>query len=339
MKTAIILLTLTMSSIATAQSALREQLHREAQQYQATVAEAANTFLNQRLPVERRLKAIEPHAALYDEKQIAQFRNVVADEQEPDEIRAAALARIIEYVPNDDRIGRLVIKWLGNPKDPIVLRRAALRTDSALAFEHMQLPEVYQKMLEDPEPEFRLYAFSRLVPHGDARAQQLLIAGLQNPRAALLPAPVAIAILSTAPKSDALPTLLEVAQNTKDEAARVEAIRLLGGYEPARKTLVDISRNAGEKDDARAAALSALYAGDREHIVEYATPILTSEASPNLQALAIQMTTSVRQNMTYRFKAKRADSYDRLVEKISREGAPEVRKAAQVYIETVRPKY
>ena len=244
------------------------------------------------MPVESRLKAIEPHSALYDEKQIVQFRRVVADEQEPPEIRAAALARIVEYVPNDDRIGGLIIKWLGEPKDPIVLRRAALLTDSALAFEHMQMPEVYQRMLNDPQPEFRLYAFSRLVPHGDARAQQMLIAGLQNPRDALLPAPAAIAILSTAPKSDALPTLLEVARNTKDEAARVEAIRLLGGYEPARKTLVDISRNATEKDDARAAALSALYAGDREHIVEYATPILTSESSPNLQALAIQMTTA-----------------------------------------------
>ena len=156
----------------------------------------------------------------------------------------------------------------------------------------------------------------------------------------MLPAPTAIAILSTAPKSEALPTLLEVAQNTNDPATRVEAIRVLGGYEPARKTLIDISRNAGEKDDARAAALSALYAGDRDNIVQYATPILTSgETSPALQTLAIQMTTNVRQAMTYRFNAKRADVYDRLVARLAREGAPQVRKAAQTYIETVRPRY
>ena len=43
--------------------------------------------------------------------------------------------------------------------------------------------------------------------------------------------------------------------------------------------------------------------------------------------------------MTYRVNAKRADSYDRLVQKLSREAAPEVRKAAQAYVETVRPKY
>jgi len=340
MKTATILLTLMMASIATAQSALRQQLEAEAVQYQATVAEAANVFLNQRLEPERRLKAIEPHAALYDEKQIVQFRRVVADEQEPPEIRAAALARITEYVPNDERIGRLILAWLGNPRETMVLRRAALRADSALAFEHMQMPEVYQKMLDDPEQEFRLYAYSRLVPNGDARAQQKLIEGLKNPEAAPLPAATAIAILSTAPKSEALPTLLELVENRKDEVARISALRLLGGYEPARKTLVEISRNARESDDARAAALSALYAGDRDNIVQYATPILTSgDSSPALQTLAIQMTTNVRQNMTYRFKAKGADSYDRLVEKLSRDGAPQVRKAAQAYIETVRPKY
>lgn len=296
-------------------------------------------FLNQRLSPERRLKAIEPHAALYDEKQIAMFQRVVADEQEPPEIRAAALARVTEYVPGDERISRLIINWLGNPRETPVLRRAALRADSALAFEHMQMPEVYKKMLEDPDPEMRVYAFSRLVPHGDARAQQMLIEGLKNPEAAPLPAPLAIAILSTAPKSEALPTLFEVAQNTRDEAARIEAIRLLGGYAPARKTLVDISRNAGEKDETRAAALSALYAGDRDNIVQYATPILTAEASPELRSLAIQMTTSVRQDMKYRFNAKSADAYDRLIEKLSRDDAPQVRKAAQTYIETVRPKY
>lgn len=339
MKRVIILLTLMMPLVAAAQSTLRVQLDREARQYQATVAEAANVFLNRQLPAETRLEAIAPHAALYDEKQIAQFQAVVLDPEEKPEIRAAALARIVEYVPNNERVGRLIYQWLGDPKEPLVLRRAALITDSTLAFEHMQLPEVYQRMLTDPQQDFRLYAFSRLVPSGDARAQQLLIDGLKKPESAPLPGPAAIAILSTAPKSDALPTLLEVAQTTKDEETRIEALRLLGGYEPARKTLVDVSRNVSEKDGARAAALSALYAGDREHIVQYATPILTAQASPELRSLAIQMTTSVRQAMTYRVNAKSADSYDRLVQKLSREGDPQVRKAAQTYVETVRPKY
>lgn len=339
MKRAIIILTLLMPLAAAAQSTLRVQLDREARQYQATVAEAANAFLNRRLPAESRLKAIEPHAALYDEQQIAQFQNVVLDPEEPPAIRAAALARIVEYVPNNERLGRLINQWLGDPKEPLVLRRAALSADSTLAFEHMQMPEVYQRMLDDPLPELRLYAFSRLVPRGDARAQQLLIDGLRKPESARLEAPAAIAILSTAPKSEVLPTLYDIVQSTKDEATRVEAIRLLGGYAPARKTLVDITRNASEKDPARAAALSALYAGDRENIVQYAAPILSAEASPDLQSLAIQMTTSVRQAMSYRVNAKHADSYDRLVEKLSREGDPQVRKAAQTYVETVRPKY
>ena len=61
-----------------------------------------------------------------------------------------------------------------------------------LSFSSMDVPDVYQKMLEDPEPEFRLIAFTKLIVHGDARAQQKLIEGLENPQVALLPAPDAI---------------------------------------------------------------------------------------------------------------------------------------------------
>lgn len=340
MKTAIFLLTLVMPSIGFAQDTSRAALLRQVEERRATVAEAAETFLNRRLSAERRLAAIAPYPVLFDEKQIARVISVVADAQEPPEIRAAALDRVVEYVPNDERLVRLVNEWLGNPRETPVLRRAALRTDSTLAFEHMHITDVHRKMLDDPDPEFRVYAFSRLVPNGDARAQQKLIAGLENPESASVPAPVAITILSTAPKIEAFPALLNVVQRTGDEAARLEAIRVLGSYEPARKTLVAISRSASEKTEARAAALGALYAADRDNIVQYALPIVSAaDVSPDLQTLAIQMTTNVRQAMTYRFNAKRADSYDRLIARLAREGAPQVRKAATAYLESVRPRY
>ena len=96
----------------------------------------------------------------------------------------------------DEKIQNLVFELLGNPRSQKVLRQEALDVAASLSFTSMDVLEIYQKLLEDPEPEFRLFGFTQLIIHGDARAQQLLIRGLENPEAALLPAHTAIQVLS-----------------------------------------------------------------------------------------------------------------------------------------------
>lgn len=317
----------------------RAALAQEVNEYIRTVNEAAATFLNRSLPAAQRLKAIEPHRAIYDEKQIAEFRRVVADAEEPPEIRAAALDRVVDQVLDDQRLRGLVLQWLSEPRTPRPLRVAALRAEANVSFSDMTVPDVYQKLLDDPDPAIRVFGFTKLVAHGDARAQQRLIEGLENPEQAAISAETAIGILSMAVKKEFYPALFKFLSQTKDEGARLEAIHALGGYAEARKTLVAISRDPNEKEPFREAALGALYAGDRDNVVQYVTPILSSpEAPARLKALGIQMTMDVRQSMRYRFKA-RADAYDQLVERIAREAQdPELRSVAQKYVDTVRPK-
>jgi HEAT repeat protein len=341
MKMTILLIMAMSPALVQAQPTKREVLAQEVDDYVKVVNGAAATFLNKRLPPAERVKALAPHSTIYDEKQVEQFKGVVLDADEQPEVRAMAMDRIARYVPGDERLRQVGTEWLGNPQAPRVLREEALTLEANFSFSSMNTPEIYQKLLDDPEMAIRVFAFTKLVIHGDARAQQKLINGLENPGAATVPAPTAIGILSMALKKEYYPAVYQVLLQTKDDATRLEAIRALGFYPPARQALIAISRDGNEKETNREAALGALYAGDREHIVQYVTPILTGTgASPRLQGVAIQMTIDVRQASTYRTKAKRADDHDRLIQKLARESVdPEVRKIANTYLESVRPRY
>ena len=121
------------------------------------------------------------------------------------EIRAMALNKIYAHVAGDERLRDLAIQWLGDTNAPMVLRQEALQLAAELSFSSMAVFDVYQKLLDDPDLQFRVFAFTQLTIHGDARAQQKLIAGLENPETAPLPAPTAIGILSMAVKKEYLP--------------------------------------------------------------------------------------------------------------------------------------
>jgi HEAT repeat protein len=341
MKTTILLFIAIIPGILYGQTSSRATLAREVDRHVAAATKAADTFLNKRLAPAERLRAIEPYLVIYDEKQLAEFKGVVANAEETPEIRAAALRRVVTHVATDQRLNQLVFQWLGDPAAPKALREEALSTEGALSFQHMNLPEVYQKMLDAPELTYRVFAFTKLVTHGDQRAQQLLIRGLENPAEARLPAPTAIGILSMAAKKEFQPAVFKVLQQTKDPETRLEAIGALGGYPEAKQTLIAISRDPNERPEFREAALGALYAGDRDNVVQYVQPILTDDSAPSrLKGIGIQMSINVRQAMSYRTRAKKADDYDRLIQTIARETKdPDLRQIANLYLEAVKPRF
>jgi HEAT repeat protein len=341
MKLIISLVLILTSAIAFGQNSAKASLVREVDEYVKTVNNAAGKFLNNKLSTAKRIKAIEPYDIIYNEGQIEQFRNIVLNDQEQPEIRAMALDKIYQLLPDDEGLVTLAIEWLGNSQAPKVLREEALQVMDNFSFSSMDVPDVYQKMLQDPEPEFRLFAFTKLIVHGDARAQQKLIEGLENPDSAFLPAPDAIGVLSMALKKEYYPVLNKVLQQTPDDATKLEAIRALGFYQEARGNLISISRNANEKEEFREAALGALYAGNKENITEYVFPILTDKsATLRLQIIGIQMAIDVRQSVSYRIKAKKADKFDLLIKKLSKDKSKlDLQQIAIKYIEYVRPKY
>lgn len=344
MKKLMLLVSVIISAMVFGQDSKRDSLLRAVDDNIKNVFAAAEQFLNTNASPAERIKAIEPYTMLYDEKQKERFKGVVLNKEETSEVRAMALNKIHDKVHGDEALTNQAIEWLGNFKAPAVVRLESLGLARELSFSSMGVMTVYQKLLEDPDPEFRILGFTQLVYHGDARAQQLLIKGLEDPSAELLPASKAIHILSLAPKKEYYPAVFKVLQQTKDEDARLAAIRALGFYSEARQRLIEISRDPNEKEAFREAALGALYGGDKENIIAYVTPILTDKsATPRLQIIAMQMTIDVRQSMAYRAKAKKPDAYDILIKDIS-EGkgvlnSPEVLAMANKYVQSVRPKY
>lgn len=340
MRITILLLLVLCPALVEAQ-ADKQSVKLEVSRYVETVYGAAATFLNRKLPDAQRIKAIAPHAVIYDARQVESFKNTVLEGQESAEVRGAALRRISEHISADPRLVKQVTQWLGEPGTPRPLREAALDVEQGLSFMYMASPDVYQKMLDDPELAIRMFAFTKLAAHGDARAQQRLIRGLENPGDAPLPAVHAISILTMAPKPEFYPAVYKLMRETKDPAIRLEAIRVLGPYQEARKSLAAIAQDGSEQAEFREAALGALYSGDRDNIVSYVAPIVRDEsAPPRLQAIGIRMTTDVRQSSKFRANAKRADEYDRLVQKVAREARDsEVRVVASRYIEAVKPRY
>jgi HEAT repeat protein len=339
MKKIILIILVIISVTAFAQSSKKDSLLHEIDEHVKTVQKAADQFLNKALSTAERIKAIQPYALIYDENQAEQFKNVVLDNKEPPEIRATALNKIYRFIPGDERLGALTNEWLDNPQVPKVLRQEALRLEENLSFLSMDVPDVYQKMLEAPEPEFRMFAFTKLIVHGDARAQQKLIKGLEDPKSALLPAPDAIGILSMSPKKEYYPAVYRALLQTNDERTRLEAISALGFYKEAREKLINISRDTNEKEQFRESALGALYVGDRDNIVKYVSPILSDRsATPHLQIMAVQMTIDARGSMAY--GTEKGSEYDLLIKSITEDKNrdPELKKIALEYMQTAGSK-
>src|SRR6476660_8004906 len=140
-----LLFILTINSLtSSAQNSKRDSLIREVDAYVNTVNEAANQFLNKRLSPEERIKAIEPHAIIYDEGQKEQFKGVVLNNEERPEVRAMALSKIHDKVSTDQQLMNLEIEWLGNPQTQKILRQEALRVAADLSFSSIGVLDVYQ---------------------------------------------------------------------------------------------------------------------------------------------------------------------------------------------------
>jgi hypothetical protein len=329
------------------QASKRDSIANEVNAYVQTVNRAATIFLDRQRPTEERIKAIAPHAIIYDEGQVEQFKRVVISNDERPEIRAMALNKICIRIQKDDALYKQVVDWFANPQTPKVLRDATLDCISNLSFSAIVgVLDVYPKMVTDPDTSFRVFAISKLVANDDARTKQLLTNGLQNPVNALVPPALAIQLLDLAPKKDYYPAVYKVLLETKDDEAKLAAIQALGSYREARQRLIAISRDPNEKEEFRISALLSLSSGDKDNIVTYVTPILQDKsATPKLQSTGIQMSINSRKTMAYRKskKAQKADDYDRMIRDIAQgRGAsthPDVRDTANKYLLLVRPNF
>jgi hypothetical protein len=184
----------------------RDSIANEVNAYVQTVNRAAAIFLDRQRPTDERLKAIAPHAIIYDERQIEQFKQVLLSNDEKPEIRAMALNKICEHIEKDDaswQASCCLVLQSTNTKS--VARDETLRCISNLSFSTLiGILDVYPKMVTDPHSIQGVCHF-KLVANDDARTKQLLVDGLQNPTSALVPLANAIELFEFGSQERLLP--------------------------------------------------------------------------------------------------------------------------------------
>lgn len=343
MKTYILLTLLIFSSaVVFPQQTKRDSILRNVEEYKGRVFTDAVVFINNSNTAEQRIKAIQKHAIIYDDQQKALFKRIVLSENEKPEIRALALNKIYSEAEKDNEFLNQIINWFSNPRTPKPLRDETLNLVGNLSFSSMPgVLDAYNKMIEDPDVAYREFAFNKLVLNGDARAQQLLIRGLEDSNAKSLDNLTAIRILSAAPKKDFYPAVYKILLETKNEDERLLAIQTLGGYPAAKDKLKSIFLSKEEKSKFRENALISFYNYNKRETVPYLTEVLNDpSASPDLKIIAIQLAINERKAITYRKKAKKADQLDTVIREISNsrnDSERELTAIAKKYLLLVRP--
>ena len=331
-------------SAAFGQTESKEELAAKIQAFRNETYKAVEAFLNASNNVQNRIAAVEAYPFIYDEAQIAQARKLVLDESQDPRLRATALRKIVNAVPQDQELGSKVISWFQNPKTPQPLRDESLKTLEALSFSGFTMYEKRQELMaalrtivRDPNIEYRRFAFNFLLAHGDSFGQSVLIDQLEKNKSDLLPQAEAIRVLTLNPHGDYLPTVFKVFQRASDPETKVEAIAALGNYQPAKRTIIAVLKDKKQSKQVRSVALGAINANyPAEFAAQAQSLLIDDKESDDLKVAAINMEKYRRKSNKGR--EKKADDFDRAVKRLKDNGksAP-LREAGEEYIEAVDP--
>ncbi|HET9960044.1 MAG TPA: hypothetical protein VFQ61_36380 [Polyangiaceae bacterium] len=207
---------------------------------------------------ERARGAVSSKAALSDAQ----------DRRKSVRVRAAGLEKLAGAVCAEDKTFNAVLAILQDPDEPPELRSTALRTLQAASFSvvafnprRAEYLATLREMSSDAEPELRQSVLGILVRERDGYAQQLLLEGLQDPKAALVSPEKALQLLSYDVHTEAYPMARKIARKPPTPEAKREALRLLGADAGSVALFESVLRNKNEPAEFRrlsAAALQAL---------------------------------------------------------------------------------
>jgi hypothetical protein len=115
-----------------------------------------------------------------------------------------------------------------------------------------------------------------------------------------------------------------------DTAARIAAIRFLGGYAPSRVLLVGYLQDRRETEPVRMAAMGALHAGAPGEFPGYALPIVEDEAASDM--LRVYAIRAVQYRRPRARAGEGGDAFDQAVARLATGARSDtVRRAAADY--------
>lgn len=169
-----------------------------------------------------------------------------------------------------------------------LLQRAVLST-GAFAARRAEYLAALRDAMDDPDESLRERVLGALARMQDRSAQQRLLDGLADPAKALIPAEVAIPLLSYDIKSEVFPLLQQLATEPKTPLqTRIEAVRLLAVDPGAAPLIEGMARDRDEPAALRQVATAALHANDAAAARRVARDVvLADEESAEMQATSL----------------------------------------------------
>jgi HEAT repeat protein len=199
--------------------------------------------------------------------------------------RVAALAEAPLAVCESEKDLQAMLNVLRNQDEPAEVRLAALQSlqaasFSAIAFESCRgdYLATLREVAEDPNPELRQRALGLLARKKDGFAQKKLFEGLKNPDKALVPPEKALQLLSYDVHAEAYSVARDIVDNPPNDEARREALRLLAADASAAPLFEKLLRDKNELREIRQIAASALHALKPEKLQELAREILLDKS-------------------------------------------------------------
>lgn len=232
----------------------------------------------------KRLLGVDDSFGLRKQSDVADAADIVRDKKQHVEVRIAALNQISFKVGEQLNLIELMFAILKDAGEPSELRRAALRvlqqasfTSSLFQSKRHEFMEVLRPIVDDPDPEIRVRVVEELAKEKDDYVQQRLIEGLNDKKKALVPPEKAIQFLGYDIHSEYFPVLKDVVADPPNQAAKVEAVRLLGADADSKELLSEIVQDKSEKSEVRLTGAAALQAVAPEEFEAQAKQIVLDD--------------------------------------------------------------
>lgn len=175
------------------------------------------------------------------------------------------MANVTQSICEDDDSLQAMLKVLRDPNEPTPVRLAALQALQAASFAVIEFEScrgdytaALRAVVTDPDPEIRQRVLGLLARRKDGFVQQKLLAGLQDPDKALVPPEKALQLLSYDVHAEAYPIARMIVSKPPNEAAKIEALRLLGADASSKPLFERLLRDKDETKEIRQVSASAL---------------------------------------------------------------------------------
>jgi hypothetical protein len=281
-------------------------------------------------------------AAPSDGDDVASATSLLTDRGQPVERRLAALQALSTEVGQRPELIDALVALVGDANEPAELRKDALTALQAASFQiSVFAPKrpVYLNMLRsivgDSDTELRRRAIGILAREQDEYIQQRLLAGLQHTEPALVPASKAIQFLGYDPHAEYYPVLRQIVEHPPNQAARKEAVRVLGTDPDSAGLLAGLATDKSEKPDVRIVSAIALQSLDPTQFERLARGIvLDANEDEQVRSTSLNALTHFANPGTMSGDKELADRVEQLRTQAS---SPQLKRATASFISRFAP--